>query len=186
MSLKANDLLGGALSVLLPSNAKDISDLRQIPDNQEVFAHPVTDQSIIIEILEYVDKDDEEAIRTHFSDLASDNDVQSGDAIIAQTEKIPDTDLKMTQCDNAYYILGQQNVSKFNEAAKNTVDMHIGLFRISKFTTDILVTFNNPSNINPESSSHKPVPVSADPWTLQDFRQILTSLAIVDEGIFGQ
>lgn len=39
------------------------SDLRQIPDNQEVFAHPVTDQSIIIEILEYVDKDDEEAIR---------------------------------------------------------------------------------------------------------------------------
>lgn len=39
------------------------SDLRQIPDNQEVFAHPVTDQSIIIEILEYVDKNDEEAIR---------------------------------------------------------------------------------------------------------------------------
>ena len=39
------------------------SDLRQIPDNQEVFAHPVTDQSVIIEILEYVDKEDEEAIR---------------------------------------------------------------------------------------------------------------------------
>lgn len=41
-------------------------------------------------------------------------------------------------------------------------------------------------SFSPESSSHKPVPVSADPWTLQDFRQILTSLAIVDEGIFGQ
>ena len=39
------------------------SDLRQIPDNQEVFAHPVTDQSVIIEILEYVDKEDEDAIR---------------------------------------------------------------------------------------------------------------------------
>lgn len=55
--------------------------------------------------------------------------------------------LYISRCDNAYYILGQQNVSKFNEAAKNTVDMHISLFRISKFTTDILVTFNNPSNI---------------------------------------
>lgn len=55
--------------------------------------------------------------------------------------------LYKSRCDNAYYILGQQNVSKFNEAAKNKVDMHIGLFRISKFTTDILVTFNNPSNI---------------------------------------
>ncbi|XP_061189607.1 ran guanine nucleotide release factor-like [Saccostrea echinata] len=186
MSMKVQELFGGALTVHLPENAKDISDIRQIPDNQEVFAHPVTDQSIIIEILEYVDKDDEEAIKTHFSDLASDNDVQSGDANIVQIEEIPNTDLKMTQCDNAYYVLGQQNVSKFNEAAKNTVDMHIGLFRISKFTSDILVTFNNPSSINPQSSSHHPVPVSATPWTLDDFRNLLTSLCVVDEGIFGQ
>ncbi|XP_048770167.2 ran guanine nucleotide release factor-like isoform X2 [Ostrea edulis] len=148
MSLKVHELFGGALSFQLPENAKDISDIRQIPDNQEVFAHPITDQSIIIEILEYVGSDDEEAIKTHFNDLASDNDVQSGDAAIVQIEKISDTDLKMTQCDSAYYILGQQNISKFNEAAKNTVNMHIGLFRISSFTSDILVTFNNPSFID--------------------------------------
>nr|XP_022343171.1 ran guanine nucleotide release factor-like [Crassostrea virginica] len=183
MSIK--ELFGGAFRVHLPNNAKDVSDLRQIPDNQEVFAHPVTDQSVIIEILEYVDKEDKEAIRTHFSDLASDNDVQSGDAVIAKIETIPDTDCKMSQCDNAYYVLGQQNVSKFNEAAKNTVDMHIGLFRLSKFASDILVTFNNPTLINPESSSHQPVPVSAQPWTLEDFRQMLTSLSIEDEAIFG-
>lgn len=41
----------------------NFSDIRQIPDNQEVFAHPITDQSIIIEILEYVGSDDEEAIK---------------------------------------------------------------------------------------------------------------------------
>lgn len=28
------------------------SDLRPVPDNQEVFCHPVTDQSVIIELLE--------------------------------------------------------------------------------------------------------------------------------------
>lgn len=28
------------------------SDLRPVPDNQEVFCHPVTDQSLIIELLE--------------------------------------------------------------------------------------------------------------------------------------
>ena len=55
--------------------------------------------------------------------------------------------LSIYRCDNAYYVLGQQNVSKFNEAAKNTVDMHIGLFRLSKFASDILVTFNNPTLI---------------------------------------
>lgn len=28
------------------------SDLRPVPDNQEVFCHPVTDQSLIVELLE--------------------------------------------------------------------------------------------------------------------------------------
>ena len=40
------------------------SDLRQIPDNQEVFAHPSTDQSIVVEIMEYQNaEDDTQAIR---------------------------------------------------------------------------------------------------------------------------
>lgn len=29
------------------------SEMREIPDNQEVFCHPTTDQSIMIDILEY-------------------------------------------------------------------------------------------------------------------------------------
>lgn len=29
------------------------SELRQVPDNQEVFVHPSTDQSFILELLEY-------------------------------------------------------------------------------------------------------------------------------------
>ena len=39
------------------------SEVRQVPDNQEVFVHPGTDQSVIIEILEYVQEPDEQAIR---------------------------------------------------------------------------------------------------------------------------
>ncbi|XP_031209892.1 ran guanine nucleotide release factor-like [Mastomys coucha] len=45
-------LFGGAFSAILPSGAIDVSDLRPVPDNQEVFCHPVTDQSLIIELLE--------------------------------------------------------------------------------------------------------------------------------------
>jgi len=39
--------------------------IRQIPDNQEVFAHPQTDQSIIIELMEAVNPQgsDEEALK---------------------------------------------------------------------------------------------------------------------------
>jgi len=32
-----------------------------VPDNQEVFAHPVTDQSIIVDLLEYADGYEDEA-----------------------------------------------------------------------------------------------------------------------------
>lgn len=40
------------------------SDLREIPDNQEVFAHPTTDQSIIVEVMEYQHaEDDDQALR---------------------------------------------------------------------------------------------------------------------------
>jgi hypothetical protein len=40
----------------VPSSYADVSDFRPVPDNQEVFADPMTDRSIIIEILEYEDQ----------------------------------------------------------------------------------------------------------------------------------
>ncbi|MEE6520759.1 hypothetical protein FKM82_018698 [Ascaphus truei] len=46
-------LFGGALSAILPPSFRDVSALREVPDNQEVFAHVSTDQSIIVELLEY-------------------------------------------------------------------------------------------------------------------------------------
>lgn len=45
-------LFGGAFSATLPPGAIDVSDLRPVPDNQEVFCHRVTDQSLIVELLE--------------------------------------------------------------------------------------------------------------------------------------
>ena len=39
------------------------SVVKEVPDNQEVFTHPVTDQSVIFEVLEAVQDHDEEAVR---------------------------------------------------------------------------------------------------------------------------
>ena len=47
-------LYGGAMKVDLPSNIIDASDLRQVPDHQEVFLRPDTLSSIIFEINEYL------------------------------------------------------------------------------------------------------------------------------------
>ena len=43
-----------------------ISDVRQVPDNQEVFTHSRTDQSMIIEILEFAEGADEDAVKYVF------------------------------------------------------------------------------------------------------------------------
>ena len=46
------------------------SDIREVPDNQECFAHPISDQSIIFDILEYPEGvADSQAAEYHLKDL---------------------------------------------------------------------------------------------------------------------
>ncbi|WVQ75636.1 hypothetical protein IAR50_005265 [Cryptococcus sp. DSM 104548] len=71
-------LFGGAITLALPQFSIDASDLRQIPDNQEVFLFPHSDTALVLEILELVEeggaKDDLwEAAKFHFGSIAHDN-----------------------------------------------------------------------------------------------------------------
>jgi hypothetical protein len=54
MEWKTKDLYGGSIRCDIPVNYVDISEFRDVPDHQEVFAHPTLDQSIIVEINERV------------------------------------------------------------------------------------------------------------------------------------
>lgn len=47
------ELYGGTIEVELPDDSIDASDLRQVPDHQEIFLRPKTLTSIIFEINEY-------------------------------------------------------------------------------------------------------------------------------------
>lgn len=183
--MSETELYGGAFSAVLPQGANDVSNFRQIPDNQEVFTHAETDQSIIVEIMEYVENTDDIAIKTHFDDLAQGNDVSPHDSQIIHTEQISQDKLLSEHFDNAWYILGQQNVAKFNEDVKNTINIHMGLIRLSEFSSDILITFNDPINIHPSSSSHHAVPTHCIRWSVEDFKQLLVSFKLHDTGIFG-
>lgn len=178
-------LFGSAFSAVLPEEAKDCSTFRQIPDNQEVFTHPVRDQSIIVEIMEAADpqEPDETAIKTHFEDLATANGAD--ESYIIHTETIRKEKLSMDQVHTCYYILGEQKIAKFNEADKNTVQIHIGLFRLPQYETDILVSFNDPINIGMNSSSFQPIPTSATRWLADDFKNVICSLKLLDPAIFG-
>ena len=50
------------ISSKLLTDFSNFSTFRQIPDNQEVFTHPLRDQSIIIEIMEAADPQEPDEI----------------------------------------------------------------------------------------------------------------------------
>ena len=47
----------------------------------------------------------------------------------------------------AYLYTTEQNIAKFKETKQNTVHTTLALFRLPDFETDILVSFNDPINI---------------------------------------
>ncbi|WVQ83656.1 hypothetical protein IAT38_005799 [Cryptococcus sp. DSM 104549] len=78
VNLRTRALFGGAVALDLPENVIDASDLRQIPDNQEVFLFPHSDTAVVLEILAMVEEgsaagDLWEAAKYHFSSIAHDN-----------------------------------------------------------------------------------------------------------------
>ncbi|XP_070810404.1 ran guanine nucleotide release factor isoform X1 [Pituophis catenifer annectens] len=180
-------LFGGAFSARLPPGSLDISEMRQVPDNQEAFVHPSTDQSVIVELLEYqAGVPDENAARYHFEDIAGS---AANSEILSQGQFAPAL-LAFEGCSSAWQLTGRQEVAKFNEEAKNDVCVHLVLLRLPQYRTDLLVTFNDPTWINPLSTSavqntEVPLALSRPPWTVEHFHAFVCSLQLLDPGLFG-
>jgi len=189
------ELFGGNMKMLLPSGGQDVSDMRQVPDNQEVFVHNSTDQSIMIELLTLVQETDEQALRTHFEDLAASNDAIGPDnSKIISIGSLPTNLLSLSQCTSAHYVVGEQMVSKFNETARNAITVHMALLRLTQHDTDVIVTFNDPMYISAQSSSNVPgaevvylapagdvmAGLKGQQWTCDQFRQSVLSLRLIN------
>eukprot|EP00112_Aurelia_sp_Birch-Aquarium-sp1_P011084 Seg234.3 transcript_id=Seg234.3/GoldUCD/mRNA.D3Y31 product="Ran guanine nucleotide release factor" protein_id=Seg234.3/GoldUCD/D3Y31 len=141
-------LFGGSMICLLPDNCIDVSDLREVPDHQEVFCHKETEQNIIIDILEYQQHAQrEEAPRFHFLDVAEANESTESSDILA-VEAMEKDAINMKECVEAWFLYGTQEVSKFNEGitSRKKINVYLGLFRLPQFTTDILITMNDPDH----------------------------------------
>ncbi|PTU18168.1 hypothetical protein P175DRAFT_0511616 [Aspergillus ochraceoroseus IBT 24754] len=78
------DLYGGAIKGIIPEGWLDASDLRQIPDHQEIFLSPTTLSHVIIEVNERVAQETALAgVRTRLQDLT--------DFLGANPEATPET-----------------------------------------------------------------------------------------------
>eukprot|EP00041_Stephanoeca_diplocostata_P007148 m.98593 g.98593 ORF g.98593 m.98593 type:complete len:211 (-) comp16754_c0_seq1:343-975(-) len=153
-------LFGGAITALIPLRFKDVSQFRQVPDNQEVFVDADADQSFIIEIVEKASEaSDMDAAKFHFHSIAHDN--EATETII---ESAPDGNSLAPNFNGTRSIcIGRQRVSKYNEKERrgvqsgNIIRVYVSCFRLTDVATDIVISFNSPVQISNDSSSARAV-----------------------------
>ncbi|KAL6076388.1 RAN guanine nucleotide release factor [Balamuthia mandrillaris] len=189
----ARPLFGGAMTCVVPTRFVDVSDIRPVPDNQEVFTDVHTDQSLIIEILEYQSAvSDTDSASYLFNDLAEANEATDGARIVHQEAMSPEDMPNFPDVPKSV-LLGVQRIAKFNESnrAKNVVQVYLANVRLPRHTTDLLITLNEPVQVAQESSSK----VNVDTLdaatrermdsTLLIFKAVLKSLRVNDWTLFG-
>uniref|UniRef100_A0A7S3EBG5 Ran guanine nucleotide release factor n=1 Tax=Rhodosorus marinus TaxID=101924 RepID=A0A7S3EBG5_9RHOD len=185
-------LYGGAMEVNLPEEFEDMSDVRLVPDYQEVFADADTDRSVIIECMQTGLCGPERAAAWHFENLVSEMEAQNSeiqDASGINQQEAMNLDMGKVSATKA---IGTIVAPKFrDESVKaNTVEMSIACLRLSSVTTDLLITVNNPLFIHSESSAARDgASVQNEPNQPSErrrlFEGILSSFKILDWGLFG-
>lgn len=176
-------LYGGAFQMDLPTTFVDVSNLRQVPDHQEVFTFAKNDQSCIVELLDKVNEPDENAARFHFEQLAESNESTNFEIIEQGEMQAPSvSSVTPTYCS---YCVGRQIVSKLKDEATqaNQIKIFLVLFRLHNVNTDLLITFNAPEEINP-TSQVKVSFIEDENSVSQLFRGIVESFQINSMDIF--
>jgi len=177
------------MTVSLPVHFKDASDVRPVPDNQEVFVYVEKDQSIIIELLSSTELSNlsmQESILFHFNQLAKDNDAANSEILevsVISNEETPNFAPNIQKIG----LIGRQSVAKFKErGAENLVKLYLALIRLPQFSTDILISLNEPITIHPSSSSSEtisPLAIVRYP-ALMAFKEVLRSIKVKDNSLF--
>ncbi|EWC48250.1 hypothetical protein DRE_02354 [Drechslerella stenobrocha 248] len=147
LTFAAKELFGGAILASVPSTWMDMSDIRQVPDNQESFIDTTGFGTLIFELNERVDQGDEEAsIKFHLSDIFEDDAYK-----IWQSRKLDSGDIPGLPDVPAYSMLiTTPYVEKRRHVAGHPsqfVALAIVIVRLEKQKTDIVITANMPHSL---------------------------------------
>lgn len=181
-------LFGGAIACSIPSTWKDVSDVRQVPDNQECWQDVDLNRLLVVEILERQDRVSDGVAATYFfRDLAEANGCDEANYSFtpqqpltgaASSSVIPGLPANATVCLGSGYqrvALGRAVDNGGNPRLQEVRVIHVdlGVVRLPQQTTDLLITFSTPSEPTAQAAS-----LSAP------FRQILSTFQIRDWGLF--
>ncbi|SGY40929.1 BQ5605_C003g02444 [Microbotryum silenes-dioicae] len=182
------DLFGGAITTTYPSNLTDASDVRQVPDTQEVYLSNDSDLSLILEVLQLVEEEGsgeslEAGIRYHFASLAHDNEALSYS--IDSTSQ-PTTTSPHPLLQGPITLLGTQSISKFNKPASQAdqVTVFLALWRIPEKKTDLVLTVNWPNVVFDEEGKASDQSEGVG-RAKKAFEEAVKDLKVVDWGLFA-
>ncbi|XP_015867839.3 uncharacterized protein LOC107405317 [Ziziphus jujuba] len=149
-------LFGGAIASTFPDRFQDVSNIRQVPDHQEVFVDPARDESLIFELLDLKhDVGDNGSATWFLQDLATEQDAE-GSMVIEQSGVIEAPALCYRNTPAVVTTaVGQMAISKGRQGreAQNIVRVYVANLRLKEVTTDVLITAYEPIHINPLSES---------------------------------
>ncbi|KAF3910759.1 hypothetical protein ABW20_dc0100478 [Dactylellina cionopaga] len=138
------DLFGGAITANSPSNWMDMSDIRQVPDNQECFIDLTGLATEIFELNERVEKEnDEGAIKFHLADIFEDSPYKIWNSRKLEAGEIPGLPNipAYTMLITTPYVENRRN--KVGHASQ-FVALAIVIIRLEQQKTDIVITANMP------------------------------------------
>jgi hypothetical protein len=133
------------------------SDLRQVPDSQEVLLALDDNTTFIVEVLQSVKEgkageDLQEAIRFHFASLANDNAASSSEVLelisipVAATGETGNTPTQ-THTPTPVLLTGEQKIKKFGREhePEDRVRIHLALWRLTPAKdVDLIMSLNEP------------------------------------------
>ena len=134
-------LFGGAAAIDLPEKYIDVSDFRQVPDNQEAFVERRGDASVVIEVVQPPGDAAERCqdVEYYLWDLVTETgpdgaSIHEHDRF--ETSVGPQAELRDAQ------------VTMLHAVAKDGVDLKMALIRIPSVDADLLITLSRGGSVS--------------------------------------
>ncbi|TRY53554.1 Ran-interacting Mog1 protein [Cryptosporidium tyzzeri] len=135
-------LYGGAITLNIPKEFDDVSNVRDVPDHQEVFVDGFSESSIIVEILDPIDfAGCRNVAEYYFMDISEFNSSLDTRIIYSEPLSTYSNDLEISKC------FGNQKLDKRypDGIRREELDLYLLVLRVVSKKADIVISFNNPT-----------------------------------------
>lgn len=192
VTFNITDLFGGAITVNVPTNFADVSKIRQVPDNQEVYLDKNGFTSLSFDITERVShlSTDKDALNYHFNDIVAETDTKNT-LSINESVKLPNFPKTTPILALTAITRPSASTAAANALTSTHTNIYFTLIRLVEQSTDIVISLNIP-HLAGETEGHQSNGTEAGTAqrnTEQEaenmFNGIVTSFSINDWGLFS-